>query len=182
MVVDIGYWSKVTKRLFLLLLSILGFYLLVKFGIFYMPFIIAFLIAMLVEPIIKYIHRKTRLTRKSIAIIVLIIVFAILIGLITWGIITIISESYNFLSGINDYSSTIYDRFQMIVGKLNLDKIKIPEQIMEIIQDSTQSIIGDSSKILSNLLNSILKTISSLPTIRNIYCCNINGHIFYLCR
>ena len=165
MVVDIGYWSKVIKRILTLILSILGFYLLVKFGIFYIPFVIAFLIAMLIEPLIKYAHKKTKLTRKTTAIIVLVVVSIILVSLISWGIVTIVSESYNLLTGINEYSDKIYNKFQTIVSKLNLDKIKIPEQIMGIIQDSTQNIIGSSSQIVSNILNSILKTISSLPTV-----------------
>ena len=182
MVVDIGYWGKVAKRLFTLSLSIVGFYLLVKFGIFYMPFVIAFLIAMLVEPIVKYIYKKTNLTRKTTAILVLIIVSAILIGLISWGVITVASESYNFLNGINEYSNNIYDKIQTIVSKLKLDKIKVPDQIMNIIQDSTQNIIGNSSQIIGKILNSILKTIGSIPTIRYIYSSNTDGYIFYLRR
>ncbi len=101
MVVDMGYWSKVIKRIAMLLFSILGFYLLIKLSIFYMPFVIAFAIAMLIEPIIKYVHKRTSLPRKTTAILVLIIVSAILIGLITWGIISIVSESYDLLAGIN---------------------------------------------------------------------------------
>lgn len=101
MVIDMGYWTKVIKRIIILLLSALGFYLLIKLSIFYMPFVIAFAIAMLVEPIIKYVHKRTRLPRKTIAIIVLIIVSAILIGLITWGIISLVSESSELLGGIN---------------------------------------------------------------------------------
>lgn len=101
MVIDMGYWSKVIKRIVMLLLSILSFYLIIKLSIFYMPFVIAFAIAMLVEPIIKYVHKRTRLPRKTTAILVLVIVSTILVGLVIWGIISIISESYNLLAGIN---------------------------------------------------------------------------------
>lgn len=164
MVVDMGYWSKVIRRILILLISILGFYLLIKCSIFYMPFVIAFIIAMLIEPIIKKIHKKTNLTRKTSAIIVLIIVFAILIGVITWGIITIFSESYNLLNKINEYTEKAYKQFTWIMSQLNLEKINIPEQITGIIQNSTQDIIGNTSKILSNLLNTFIKWITTLPT------------------
>lgn len=164
MVVDMGYWSKVIKRILILLISIFGFYLLIKCSIFYMPFVIAFIIAMLIEPIIKKIHKKTNLTRKTSAIIVLIIVFAILIGVITWGIITIVSESYNLLNKINEYTEKAYKQFTWIMSQLNFEKINIPEQITGIIQNSTQDIIGNTSKILSNLLNTFIKWITTLPT------------------
>lgn len=165
MVIDMGYWSKVIKRILILLLSVLGFYLLIKCSIFYMPFVIAFIIAMLIEPIIKKVHQKTRLTRKASAIIVLVIVSAILIGAITWGIITLVSESYNLLGKINEYSEKIYKQFTIIMSQLNFEKINIPEQITGIIQNSTQDIIGNTSKILSNLLNTFIKWITTLPTL-----------------
>ena len=97
MVIDMGYWTKVLKRIIILLLSVLGFYLLLKLSIFYIPFVIAFAIAMLIEPIIKFVHQRTRFQRKTSAILVLIFVSAILIGLITWGIITLVSEAYDLL-------------------------------------------------------------------------------------
>ena len=79
MVVDMGYWSKVIKRIVVLLLSVIGFYLLIKLSIFYIPFVIAFVFAMMIEPLIKRFNKRTRLSRKSCAIIVLIIVAAALI-------------------------------------------------------------------------------------------------------
>lgn len=165
MVIDMGYWWKVVRRLFVLLLSILGFYILIKCSIFYMPFVIAFIIAMLIEPIIKRVHKKTKLPRKTSAIIVLIIVSAILIGAIAWGIIALVSESYNLLGKINEYSEKIYSQFQWIMSKFNFDKINVPEQITGIIQNSTQDVIGNVSKVLSNLLNSFIKWLTSLPTL-----------------
>lgn len=165
MVVDMGYWSKVLKRIFILLLSILGFYLLIKCSIFYMPFVIAFIIAMLIEPIIKYVHKRTKLPRKTSAIIVLIIVSAILIGIIVWGIITIASEAYNMLGGINEYSEKIYSQFQSLIQNINLDKINVSDKITEIMQNSMQDIISNISKMISNLLNSLLKWITTLPTL-----------------
>lgn len=165
MVVDMGYWSKVIKRIFILLLSIIGFYLLIKCAMFYIPFVIAFIIAMIIEPIIKHVHKKTKLPRKTSAIIVLIVVSAILIGIIAWGVITLVSESYNLLGRINEYSEKIYGQFQWIMSKFNFDRINIPEQITGIMQSSTQDVIGNVSKMLSNLLNSFIKWVTTLPTL-----------------
>lgn len=165
MVVDMGYWSKVIKRLIALFLSILGFYILIKCSIFYMPFVIAFAIAMLIEPIIRYVHKRTKLPRKTSAIIVLVIVSAILIGIIAWGIITLVSESYNLLGGINEYSEKIYAQFQGIMDSFKFDRIKMPEQITEIAQNSIQDVIGNISKLISNMLNNFLKWVTTLPTL-----------------
>ena len=46
MVIDMGYWTKVGKRLLVLLITIIGIYLAFKLAIFYMPFLVAFIIAL----------------------------------------------------------------------------------------------------------------------------------------
>lgn len=101
MVVDMGYWTKVLKRLFLLAISLIGIYLSFKLAIFYMPFLIAFVISLIVEPMIKFVAKKTKLNRKTCAIIVLSAVSAIIISALAVGIISIISESSNLLQGLN---------------------------------------------------------------------------------
>ena len=165
MVVDMGYWSKVIKRIIAFALSLFGFYLSIKFSIFYMPFVIAFAIAMLIEPIIKYVHKRTNFNRKTVAVIVLVLVSGVLIGAIAWGIITLVSESYNLLGGINGYTEKIYSQFQTIMENVRLDKLNLPEQITEIAQNSLQNVVGNVSGLISNMLNGFLKWVTTLPSI-----------------
>lgn len=101
MVIDMGYWTKVLKRIFWLALTIAFIYFSFRLAIFYMPFLIAFIISLIIEPMIKFLAKKTKLNRKTSAIIVLIAVFAIIIGFLIVGITTLISESSNLLQGLN---------------------------------------------------------------------------------
>ncbi|MCI8519667.1 MAG: AI-2E family transporter [Clostridia bacterium] len=71
-------------------------------AVFYMPFLIAFIIALMVEPIIKWFSRKTKIQRKPSAIIILFLVFAIIVGLLAWGIMALIDEGANLLKLLND--------------------------------------------------------------------------------
>lgn len=83
-------------------------------AVFYMPFLIAFIIAVMVEPAIKAFSRKTKIQRKPSAIIVLVIVFMIIIGLLIWGIALLIDEGANLLKMLNEYVQIgyrIYSRF-----------------------------------------------------------------------
>ena len=80
MVIDMNYWRKVIKRIFIFFLTIIGVWLGFKLSVFYMPFLIAFIISLLLEPIIKVLMRKTKLKRKTSAIIVFILVFINKIG------------------------------------------------------------------------------------------------------
>lgn len=77
-------------------------------AVFYMPFLIAFIIAIMVEPLIKLFSKKTKMQRKPSAIIVLIIVFSIIVGFLIWGITSLIDEGVNLLKMLNDYVSNGY--------------------------------------------------------------------------
>ena len=44
MVIDLGYWNKVLRRVLIFALTLLGIYLALKLAVFYIPFLIAFII------------------------------------------------------------------------------------------------------------------------------------------
>ena len=87
-----NYWRKVIKRIFIFFLTIMGVWLGFKLSVFYMPFLIAFILSLLLEPLIKMLMKKTKLKRKTSSIIVFILALSIIIGFLTWGIATLISE------------------------------------------------------------------------------------------
>ena len=67
-----------------------------------MPFLIGFIIAIIVEPIVKWFAKKTKIDRKPSAIIILILVFAVIVGILAWGIAVLIDEGANLLKMINE--------------------------------------------------------------------------------
>ena len=82
---NVKYWSSVLKRIFYVVLAIIGIYLGYRCAIFYMPFLIAFIISTIMEPAIRFIMKKFNLTRKFSSIIIFIIAFGIIIGRFNMG-------------------------------------------------------------------------------------------------
>ena len=82
---NMKYWSNVFKKVFYIILSIIGIYLGYKFAIFYMPFLIAFIISTIMEPAIRFLMKKFNFTRKLSSIIIFLITFGIIIGRINMG-------------------------------------------------------------------------------------------------
>lgn len=165
MVIDMGYWTKVTKRIVVLVISIIGIYLAFKLAIFYMPFLIAFIISLLIEPIIKFVNKRTSLTRKTSAILVLILVSILLIGLLVWGITALIQESTNLLQSLNQYIEIAYNQIQNIIQSIDFEKLKIPEEVTTVIQNSIWDFIGAVSDWIKNFLTSIMGFLTEIPTI-----------------
>ena len=165
MIIDINYWSKVFRKIIIFLLSILGIYLGFKLVIFYMPFLIAFILSLLIEPIIRFAMRHFKLKRRTSAIIVFVIVLGIIIGLLIWGIVSLISESSNLLNSLNFYVEKISYQLTEITSRIDLSKLKIPSEIIETIQTSGKDLLGTAAEWIKGALTSLLNVITSIPTI-----------------
>lgn len=165
MVIDIGYFNKVIKKIFIVLITLLGIFLSFKLAIFYLPFLIGFIISLFIEPLIKLINKKTKLQRKTSAIIVMIVIFSILISLIVFASITLITEASNLLQSLNFYIEKIYFQIQKYINTFELDKMDIPAQVITVIQNSTNNFFSFVTNWISNFLTSILHGITSLPII-----------------
>ena len=165
MVIDIGYCTKVLKKILILLSTLFGVFLLFKLATFYIPFLIGFIISLLIEPVIKLINKKTKLTRKTSAVIVLLCTFIIIISLITWGVLTLITEATNLLQRLKNYIDKIYSVFQKYINTIEFDKFEIPTQIISIVESSTNNFLDFISKWASDFLTGILQGITSLPIV-----------------
>lgn len=165
MIVDVGYWTRILKNILVLIVSIILIFLVLKLAIFYMPFLIGFIISLFVEPLIKLVVKKTKLERKKGAIIVLAIIFIILLGLLTWGVVTLLTESSNLLQSLNKYIQLIYSKINEYMKKIKDGNSKIPVEIVTIIEKSTDKVIVFITNYVSTFLSKVTQTISALPTI-----------------
>lgn len=165
MIVDVGYWTRILKNILVLIVSIILIFLALKLAIFYMPFLIGFVISLFVEPLIKLVVKKTKLERKKGAIIVLAIIFIILLGLLTWGVVTLLTESSNLLQSLNKYIQLIYSKINEYMKIIKDGNSKIPVEIVTIIEKSTDKVIVFITNYVSTFLSKVTQTISALPTI-----------------
>ncbi len=165
MLIDVGYWTRIVKRILVLVLSLLLLYLSFKLAVFYMPFLIGFIISLLIEPIIKRICKRTSLERRKVAIIVLILILGIIFGLISWGILTIVTEGTNLIKFFNDNLELIYNKVNSLIESIKEGHADIPAQIVSIIENSTDTIFNFTTEYVSKLLSKATQIISSLPII-----------------
>ena len=145
MIINMQYWTKVIKNIIYVLLIFLGLCIALKLSIFYMPFLVAFIISLIIEPAIKFIMRKTNLTRRTSSIIIFALVFVIILGLLAWGLITLFSESSSLLQSLNDYFDKFYIQFQGLISQFNFDKIHLSEEVLQVIQNSKGDILENDS-------------------------------------
>lgn len=165
MIVNIPYWTKVMKNVTYVVLLIIGIYLALKLSIFYMPFLVAFIISLIIEPQIKYIMKKTKMNRRTSSIIIFLFVSIIILGLLSWIIITLFAESSSLLQGLNDYFDKFSNQFKSLMEQFNFNKIKLSNEIFDIIQQSSDDFFNTISNWVRNALNGLINIITQLPNI-----------------
>ena len=162
---DVNYIYKVIRKILNIALLIVGIYIGTKLAVFYIPFIISFVISLIIEPAIRYFMKKTNLSRRMSSIIIFIIVFSIIIGSVTWGIISLVSESTNLLQMLNIYIDKAYTQIQATVGKMEITKISISRNVFNLLQDTSTEILFKISNWLTQFLTKFIDVITSIPTI-----------------
>lgn len=165
MIFNVSYWTRVFKRILYVVFILLGLYIGLKLSIFYMPFLVAFIISLMVEPAIKFIMKKTNLTRRTSSIIIFIIVSVIILGTLTWLIITLFSESSSLLQGLNNYFDKAYIQFQSLISTFDYDKIHLSGEVLSVIENSTEDLLTTASNWLRGALTGLINFVTSLPSI-----------------
>ncbi|MCI8411775.1 MAG: sporulation integral membrane protein YtvI, partial [Clostridia bacterium] len=117
------------------------------------------------EPAIKYIMKKTKLTRRTSSIIIFTIAIAIILGAIIWIIVTLFSESSSLLQSLNEYFDKVYIQFQNLISTFNFVKIHLSNEILSVIQNSTEDLLTTASNWLRNALTGLINIVTSLPSI-----------------
>ena len=120
---------------------------------------------MIIEPIIRFLMKKFKMKRKISAILIFAILLSIIIGLISWGIVTLVSEASNLLNNINYHLSKMQTGSQNLISSLKFDRIRISDELKSILENSSDNIIKTASTWIENILTKLLNTLTSIPKI-----------------
>ena len=177
---DFNYICKILRKTINIILIFLALYLGIKLSVFYMPFLIAFIIYLLIEPLIKFFMKKMKLNRKLSSIIIFLIIFSIIIGGVVWGIVSLVSEATNLLEMLNLYINKAYTQIQENISKINIEKLSISKDILELFKNSSQEILVKISNWMTNFLTKFINVITSIPTI-SIYIAITIMSLYFMC-
>lgn len=180
MIIDMSYWTRVFKRILYVLLLLLGLYLAFKLSVFYMPFLIAFILSLIIEPAIRFMMRKAKWNRKTSSIFIFVLVSCLILGLLAWGIFTLFSEASDLLQGLNGYVDKAYQLFQKFTQRFQFEKIRLPNEIYSIIQNSTGGIFNTVSAWIRNVLNSLIDFLTAIPTIAIYFVITVMA-LYFMC-
>ena len=179
MVSDMNYWSKVLKRIFIIALTIVILLICFKLSVFYMPFLVSFVLALLLEPIIRFFMKKFKWTRRLSAIFVIVIALLIIVGILIWGIVTLFSEANNLLDSSEMYYNKAKEYIDLLTQNANiLDRI--PKELRASIENVENNIVNTIINSITNILTGITNWIMEIPNLILVVFFSIMS-LYFLC-
>lgn len=157
-----SYLDIIKKFVLIILITILMI-VVFKLTIFYIPFLVAYIISILVDPIIKWLNKKTSISRKICSIIVLFSIFAIIATTLIFGGIKFIQEATNLLSGLNTYLEKTVNFVLNISSKIKLDNLSISNEVISLFQSTTTDYLNMFTNYIKELLTKIIDYITAIP-------------------
>lgn len=133
---------KIFQKLGVFLGTILLLYFLIKFATYFMPFLIAGIIAVLIEPVIKFCMNKLKLSRRVSSVIIVALTIILLILAIVYGSLGIIKEIGKLSSNIGPAITGITNLIDTISVKVSEMYPDIPENILTAVESSLVDFVG----------------------------------------
>lgn len=125
----------------------------------FMPFIIGWIIAMIANPLVKFLEEKLRIQRKAVSVIVIILVIGVIIGAAYLLVSKLIQEAIGFVSSMPDMIESIESEFNKIGDNFSGFYNRLPSSI--------QNVLSNINEQASQLVGGIVENIST-PTISNV--------------
>lgn len=152
------YYKKIGWKVITIAVALLLIFVSYKLAIFYIPFVIAYLISRLLDPLIKLGTNKLKLNRKLASIIAILILLGTIGSIITLLVISLINEITQIISEFSINYTQIQSFANDIINKYNIS----------ISSESIKSMLSQNSDTIKNIVMSVggtvLKFLTSIPT------------------
>lgn len=151
-----------------ILLVALGVYVLFRIGRFFVPFIIAFVFSSLIEPLVKFIETKLRISRKIGSVFSILVVLGAIFAILGLLITRLVKEIINVYNSLNITFEGIADFFDNVIREANSLFVRLPEQVSEGINNAINNLSNNLSNFLKPIVDFATGTIQfaiSLPQV-----------------
>lgn len=156
---------KIIERVGAVIGTLILLIFLFKSAIYFMPFLIAGVIAILIEPVIKFFMNKLKFSRRMSSVIVVVLTVIILGVAVAYGSISLIKEIISLSSNLGPAISEITQNVTTIIDDFTTQYAEqITPEIIQGMETSILSFVGKLGEIVSDGLTKVLQMLFSIPT------------------
>lgn len=154
---------KILQRVGVFLGTLILLYLLYKSATYLMPFLVAGIIAIIIEPIIKFCMNKLKMSRRVSSILVVGVTIILLAFGIVYGTIALADEVIKLTSNLGPYITEVIGNAENFISSTAAKYPDIPEQIVTGVENSITSFLNSLGEVIKNWATSLLKWLFSVP-------------------
>lgn len=160
-------WSSSTKIVITFVLVAVVAFLIYKFKYILGPLLFAFFLAYLLHPVAFFLHKKAHFPWRLAATLIYLLLFLVLIGLLTWGGISLVEPLQNltvFLQKlVNDLPTFLADLSSqpLMIGTfaIDLSQLKITDLFTQL-QGVLSPLLSNLGTILGNIASGAASTVT----------------------
>ena len=131
---------------------------------FVFPLIIAWIIALMVNPLVRFLENKIKIMRKHGSAIVIILLLVGVCGLLYLITTTLVTQLSSMIQALPDIYSTVIDNIQLALKSLHSKINIIPDDIEMIFADNDNKINDYILTALNSLQDGPVATVSSVAS------------------
>lgn len=131
--------------------------------VYILPFIIAWLIASIINPAVDYVNSKTKVPRGIISALLLLSLFTIFSFLIFLGASRLMTELSNISDSLPRYTNILRITIMDLVNKGQNIYINLPSQFTQLVNSSFNNIVNSITSIISNTIGKSVALLSFFP-------------------
>lgn len=137
--------------------------MLLRLSVYCIPFIIAFILSSLIEPIVYFLEKKVKIPRKIGSVISLLLVLSVLGTILGLIINRLVKEIINVYNQINEIFGSMQDFFEAMLEKVNNIYISLPKTITDTVDSYFAEAASNAREILAPVVEGITSFTMSLP-------------------
>ena len=142
---------------------VVGAFLLVWLGFLFAPFILAFMVASLMEPVIKLLERRVGINRKLAAPVILGVFLAVSGFLLALAAVRLAAELKDVSGLLPGLFANLYETMTEFMGNVRSGSTLIPPELAGYAGSIMVNLLNSIAGLADNVVKSILSTAISIP-------------------
>ena len=145
-------YLKIFTNIALFILLIVGIVIVLPRVLrFFLPFVIGGIIAMLTNPLVRFMEKRLKIVRKHSSMMIIIAALALVITAIYFAGVNIARQVFGVVEDIPQIVSSFQEDWEDIRQNVSVIYDKIPDNIQSSLSETYYSIVGSLGKMVSGL-------------------------------
>lgn len=145
-------YVKIFTNIILFILVILGIVLVLpRILRFFLPFVLGGIIAMLTNPLVKFMEKRLKIVRKHSSMMIIIAALALVITAIYFAGSNLVAQVLNVMEDVPEIVSSFQEDWEDIRKNVSVIYDKIPENIQSSLNETYDGVVDSLGKMVSGL-------------------------------